>query len=395
MILSVTIRCSSQVEQKVVILQQQQQQQILCCHNSMLELRHTTHLSSISCLVEERFYSLVANGSCINVFNSISGQLEGSINTQSLLPPDSTGMNVTGNKLVVFNGQGEFTCFDIAKASIICTSNVKIKQNKMNHPLQTCATRSKDDMIFIVQPGSTTLSALYMTSSSISVRSSIRVPDTMHKNKQDIVKIFCHPSKPLLFICFKKGPVQVFNYLAVRRHLVAKSGSEDSDAGGWGDSDDEDDNNSVDSRSAPSKTKVDKELSPVALLTREGDGSGGKHPSLNISLHHATSSPCGRLFAVCWGTTVSVFSTLFRHSHGHGHSSKKQDAEWRVAPLGSFLVTPTLDMGALGPLAFHPSEPILFQVRTIPADRRTTQTVPVCCMLTICYPFFFVSFSLC
>ena len=274
------------------------------------------------------------------------------------------GMNVTGHKLIVFNGQGVFVCFDIEKTSLICTLTVKLKHNKLNS-VHTSVCRNKDDMMFVHSPGSPTLSALYLTSSSATFQSSIRLSDTMEKNKQEIIKTFCHPVKPFVFVCYKKGSVQVWNYVAVRKFLVSKSGTDDSeqDGGGGfggggmggGDSDDDNDDRSLDEdHSKRTKTKTEKDLLPVALLCPPDIEAGAP-------FHRAVISPCGRLCAASWGSSVCVYNVqLF--------PSKKQQQQqpgatgWRVPPLGSFTITPGMHLQSLGPLAFHPSEPLLFQV---------------------------------
>ena len=170
----------------------------------MLELRQSAEVASTFFLVGDKLYSLLSDKSAIHISDSITGQLESSINTRGLLPNDVSGINVTDNKMIVFNGHGVFVCFDIENGSLICTLSTKMKQNKLN-TIQSSACRSKDDLLFVLVAGTPSLSALYLSSSSATIRTNIRLPDIMEKNKQEIVQTFCHPVKPFVFV-IKKGP---------------------------------------------------------------------------------------------------------------------------------------------------------------------------------------------
>jgi hypothetical protein len=339
----------------------------------MLELRQSINVASIFCLADDKLYSLLKDNSAINVFDSISGQLESTINASGQLPHDVKGIAVTGTKLVVYSSQGIFVCFDTEKASPICTVSSKIKSSKV--VTHICASRAKDDMFFIVRADAPTLTALYVSSSSATLVTSIRLPDIMmDKNKQEIVNIFCHPSKPYLFVCHKKGAVQVWNYTAVRKHVMSKTSSEDDSeqdngvGGGGGDSDNDDDQDNPDDeriKSTSSSSKVEKDLLPIALLTPPDIDVGG-------NIQHAVLSPSGHLCAVSWGHAVSVYSTSVHPSTTNSttttNTNTNTNSKWKVHPLGSFSPSDsdsgsvTSVLQSLGPVAFHPSEPLLFQV---------------------------------
>ena len=317
----------------------------------MLDKRRTVFGSFLIHITGDRNYCLLQDGSSVQIYDNVTGYLVSSIDTRGLLPPDVSGMEVMGNKLIFYNGNGTFTFFDINKGCVVYNLSMKIKNNKMNI-VKTVACRYKDDMIFVMSPGSSTLSAIYISSSNAFCRTGIRIPDSLDKNRNDIVKVLCHPVKPYVLVCFSKGSVQVWNYIAVRKHLTAstESGHDGSGVGGFddGDGDSEDDNSEDDERSKKKKTKIEKELLPVALLC-VSDKDAGK------SFADATMSACGRMCAVTWGNTVAVYNVEL---------NKKQRAGTiiRLLPLGSFTIAPSMDFNAFGPMAFHPSEPILFQV---------------------------------
>jgi hypothetical protein len=116
-------------------------------------------------------------------------------------------------------------------------------------------------------------------------------------------------------------------------------------------SDDEDDGDDQSSQDGGghdrNKSKLNKQLLPVALLVPP-DIEGSK------MFHSASVSPCGRMCAVSWGKSVCVYNVQF--------NKKVSSTDWKVQPIGCFTITSSMDINSLGPMAFHPSEPILLQV---------------------------------
>lgn len=288
------------------------------------------------------------NSGKIDVLESSTGFYEDTIHPlQDLLHEkitDLDGLFKCGSKLFLTFQSGAMSFYDLEKSSTINSSLSRTKNQKFQ---SICSSRTRDSLFFTAYQNSNALHAYYVTSTSVTVAPPIRL-DILDKNREYITGLACHPSKPLIFITFARGNVQVWNYTNLRKSLVVKSGDDEGGEQSLEEDIQEDPDEKEQTNSTKSSTLT---LSPVGVLLPVPEKE-----KVNVAAS-ISFDPSGRLVAITWTSTSSETDCVGVYDVRY----LPTNSEFKQSPLGSFVLGSEQGR-SLGSVCFHPAEPLLFVV---------------------------------
>lgn len=314
------------------------------------------------------------------------------------------GITVSGSKLLGYEfSKGFFSAFDLEKNVPLCTYTKKLKAGQAI----TCITGSKecDGLFFFACSAETAVHALLISSGEAPpvVASPLMRVDTgfTEKFKGAVTSLYTHPTKPLLFVVYAIGSVGVYNYSGIKAKLLLEAGTLNAsgDAPSVNEGVDDIDDGRSDSGSVISATRP---RSGTNATGYSGSISGGPRgppsdklpnlqpkallqaPAVDSSAHYFAVDTAGRLAAVTWGERDKTTTTVLYDVRPATLKADDFQSQTTVtlAPLASFLGAHQQGL-RLGPICFHPFEPLLLQAAarssaSSSTSTTSTPTAPLC-----------------